>query len=121
MRYIYQEPVITTITDDELTDESAILDLVKSIKEQQHNVSIHFEDPDTHFIHVCEAARITAIDEANKTINLHVFYSGASMKYALVPVSSLRKIRLVASRQQLSEKYKVTRWHHMEVAEVDGI
>ena len=119
MRYIYQEPRITTVTDDELTDEQAIKDLLLSLKESDQRIHLSYEDADTQFIKSFDSVRITAVND--KTIDIHAFMANASMKLKDIPILNLRKVRLVASRQVLSKKYKVSRFHHMEVAELDEL
>jgi hypothetical protein len=79
MRYIYCEPVITTVTDEELTDDVAIRELLQSLKDNDQRVHMSFEDSDTQFIKSLDSVRITAVNE--KSVDIHAFLATASVKY----------------------------------------
>ena len=51
-------------------------------------------------------------------IDIHAFYATASAKIKKIPFQNIIKIRLIASKQVMSSKYKVSRWHHLDVAEI---
>lgn len=118
MRYIYSEPVISTITDEEVSDLKAVEDLLNSLKEQQHSIYLEYSDPhDAAIVKKLEDVRITNISEG--TIDIHVFFKTASARIKGIPIINLREIRLIATKQLLQQKYKVKRWHMMDVAEVE--
>jgi hypothetical protein len=117
MRYVYQEPVISTVSDDELTDETAIKDLLLNLKRMQHNVYMEYVDPEfPDMLKKLETVRITDVRDGE--IDIHAFFSTASAKLKGIPFSCLRKVRLLATKQLIAQKYRVTRWHMMDVAEV---
>jgi hypothetical protein len=118
MRYVYQEPVITTVTDDEMVNDDEIRKVLETVKEMGHSVQITMEDPgNPEYIKNFDNARITAVREGS--VDIHAFFNGASVRHREVPFHNLRKVRLVASRQILGKKYRVTRWHQMDVAEIE--
>lgn len=118
MRYIVCEPLITVVTDEELTDENTIRDLLINFKENDVRIQLSYEDLESQFIKSLDSVRITAVYD--KTIDIHAFLPSATAKYKDIPIINIRKIRLIASKQLLSKKYKVSRFHHMDVAEIDG-
>ena len=116
MRYIYQEPVLTTVTDEDIIDDQSINDILLRVKNMQHGVHMSYEDPETQFIRALDNVRITNISD--KTIDIHAFMNSVSVRYRDIPISNIRKIRIIASKQELSQRYKVNRFQMMEVAEV---
>ena len=117
MRYIYQEPVISTITDDEVSDQ-ALLDLLNSLKESQQNVYMEYRDSnDAEIIKKLESVRITNVTP--EAIDIHAFFKTASARIKEIPIHCLREVRLIATKQLLAQKYKVKRWHMMDVAEIE--
>lgn len=118
MRYIYQEPVITTISDDEITDDEAVKELLVKIKKMQYNIAIEFTDKDSDVVKSIEKARIMDIKE--DTCDISGFFSQSSVKYRDIPFGYIRKIRVIASKTDISKKYRVNRWHLLDVAEVEG-
>lgn len=119
MRYIYCEPIITTVTDKEITSDAEMRTLFETLHREQQNVQLSFEDPDNRdFVRNLENARITAIRPDN-TIDIHAFFNGASVKYGGIPLLNMKRVRLVAGKQALTSKYRVTRFHHMDVAEIE--
>lgn len=119
MRYIYQEPIVTTISDDDLNDEKEIKTLLLRLKELQHGVYMEFEDVENlDYRRMCNNVRIT--DVRDNDCDIHAFYPNASARYRKVPFLNIHKIRLLANKQVVSQKYKVTRWHLMDVAEIDN-
>ncbi len=118
MKYIYKEPVISTITDEEVSDPKAIHDLLGSIKEEQHNIYLEYRDSyDAEIIKKLENVRITGLTE--DTIDIHIFFKTASARIKGIPINNLREIRLIATKQLLTQKYRVKRWHMMDVAEIE--
>jgi hypothetical protein len=118
MHYVYQEPVISTITDDEVTDPKALQDLLTSLKDQQHTISLEYRDSyDAEIIKSLESVRITNVTA--DTIDIHAFFKTATARIKEIPITNLRSIRLIATKQLLAQKYKVKRWHMMDVAEVE--
>lgn len=119
MRYLQQEPLITTISDEEIADDAVIEDLFRKLCERQQTISIEFEDPDNsdHTKNV-ENARITAVHD--DLIDIHAFFSNASAKYRNVPFVNVKRIKTLATKHEIAEKYKVSRWHMMDVAEIDN-
>jgi hypothetical protein len=119
MKYIYQEPLISTVSDDEITNDAQIKELLTKLKVMQHSVYMEYLDsdhPDTP--KKLESVRITEIKE--NTIDIHAFFPRASAKIKNIPFQSILKIRLIASKQLISTKYKVSRWHLMDVAEINA-
>lgn len=120
MRYVYQEPVITTVSDDEIGSVEEIKALFEKFKEVRQNIGVEFEDTDNYdFVRKFDNARITEVHE--DSVDFHVFFGNATARYRNVPFLNVRKVRVVASKQLLSKKYNVSRWHMMDVAEIDGI
>ena len=118
MKYIYSEPVISTITDEEITDPKAIHDLLVSLKDQQHNVYLEYRDAnDAEIIKKMDVVRITNVTE--DTIDIYAIFKVATARIKEIPITNLREIRLIATKQLLAHKYKVLRWHMMDVAEVE--
>lgn len=118
MKYVYQEPIITTISDEDVNEESAIKAILTKLKDMQHGVYMEFEDvenPDHR--RSLENVRIMAIREND--VDIHAFFANASVKYKNIPFLNIRKIRLLANKQTVSKKYKVSRWHMMDVAEIE--
>lgn len=117
MRYLYQEPIVTTVTDEDITDDKAIKELLSAICNNGSSVHMAMEDPQhPDYVKSFENVRITSVGE--NTIDIHAFFNGASIKYRDVPFVNVQSVRVVASKQVLSQKYKVTRWHYMDVAEI---
>lgn len=116
MKYIYVEPVLTVITDEEITDEVAIKTLLGRIKDMQHSVHMSYEDPESQFVRSLDSVRITNISD--KTIDIHAFLNSATVRYKDIPINNIRKIRVVASKQEMSQKHKVSRFQMMEVPDI---
>ena len=115
---MYQEPLITTVTDEDIADDTQILTILQDLKKMQHNVFIKFSDaenPDN--IKKMDNVRITSISE--NSIDIHAFFQHASMKIKNIPINNIYEIRILANKQLLAQKYKVTRWHQLDVAEVE--
>jgi len=120
MRYILAEPIIHTVSDDELTDEKAILSVLKNLKDMNHSVFMEFDDTQNPDHRIClDSVRIIAVNE--NSIDIHAFFQSATLKQKNIPILSIRKVRLLASKQALTKKYKVSRWHLMDVAEIEGV
>lgn len=118
MRYIYQEPVITTVSDDEINSDEEIQKLFQSFKDLGYSIQLTMEDPsNADYLKNFDNVRVTAVREYS--VDLHAFFGGASVRYREIPFNTIRKVRLVASRQILGQKYKVSRWHQMDVAEIE--
>jgi hypothetical protein len=110
MKYLYQEPVITTVSDQEITDDGAVKDLLLSLMKMQHSIFMEYADPEhSDSIKKLENVRITNVGE--DTIDIHAFFHTASAKVKGIPFHNIHRIRLLASKQLISQKYKVTRWH----------
>jgi hypothetical protein len=117
MRYLYQEPVISTVSDDEITNDAQIKDLLTKLKVMQHSIYMEFLDTDfPDMPKKMDNVRITEVREDQ--IDIHAFFAKASAKIKNIPFQNILKIRLIASKQLISTKYKVSRWHHMDVAEI---
>lgn len=117
MRYTYQEPIVTTVEDREISEEEA-RELLLRLKESGQSIYMEFEDSEhPEFKKYLENVRITAVNE--HTIDFSAYFSGASAKYSDVPIFNVRKIRVLANKSLISKKYRVTRWHMMDVAEVE--
>ena len=117
MKYLYQEPVISTVSDEEITDDKQIKDLLTKLKVMQHSVYMEFMDPEFPDVPKrLDNVRITEIRD--NEIDIHVFFTHASAKIKKIPFQHILKIRLIASKQLIATKYKVSRWHHMDVAEI---
>jgi hypothetical protein len=117
MRYVYQEPIITTISDEDVNDEKDIKTLLERLKGMQHGVYMEFEDAETpDHRRALENVRITEIRDTE--VDIHAFFTNASVRYRKIPLLNIRKIRLLANKQTVSKKYKVARWHMMDVAEI---
>ena len=119
MRYVVQEPVLTTITDDEISDEKDVKDLLQKLKDMQHSIHLSYEDPDTYFIRSLDSVRIINISE--NAIDIHAFLNSATVKYRDIPIVNIKKIRVVSTKQEMSQRYKVTRFQMMEVAEISEL
>ncbi len=118
MRYIYQEPVISTITDEEINESKVVHDLLTSLKDQQHNIYLEYRDgQDAEIIKKLDNVRITGLSE--DTIDIHAFFKTATARIKDIPITNVREIRLIATKQLLTQKYKVLRWHMMDVAEIE--
>jgi glutathione synthase/RimK-type ligase-like ATP-grasp enzyme len=120
MKYIYQEPIITTISDEDITTEKDIKALLLKLKDLQHGVYMEFEDAENPDYRRC-AENVRIIEVRDNDVDLHAFYATASAKHKKVPFLNIHKIRLLANKQTVSKKYKVTRWHLMDVAEIDEV
>lgn len=117
MRYVFKEPIISTISDDDLTDDKAIRDLLISLKQMQHNVYMEYRDPEfPDMIKKLDNVRIIEVRENN--IDIHAFFSRASAKMKNIPFHNIDRIQLIASKQLISQKYRVNRWHLMDIAEI---
>jgi len=121
VRYIVQEPILTTVTDDELFDLQTIRDILSHIKNMQYAIHLSYEDTDTQFIRALDNVRITDINFEKNTINIHAFLSAATVKYTDIPIGNLRKIRMISSRADMAKKYKVNRFQMIEVADLSEI
>ena len=120
MRYIKQEPVIHTVSDEEISDDKAIFDILSELKTLNQSFFMEFDDPQSPgFCNQCPNVRIMALRE--KDIDIQSFMSSASMKYKNIPIYSIRKIKLLANKQAMARKYRVSRWHMLDVAEVEGV
>lgn len=112
------EPVVTTVEDREMTDTAEIKQLFQQLKDMQHNVQMVLEDPEhPDYLKFFDNVRITGVGD--NTVDLHVFYSSASAKFSAVPFLNIRKVKVLANKQIVSKKYKVSRWQMMDVAEID--
>ena len=117
MRYVYQEPIVSTISDEDISDQAEVKAILTRLKEMQHGVYMEFEDVDNpDFRRSLENVRITEVKD--DSVDVHAFFNNASAKYKNIPFLNIYKIRLIASKQAVSSKYKVTRWHMMDVAEI---
>lgn len=118
MRYVLQEPIITTVSDEDISEEADVKALLNRLKDMQHGVYMEFEDvenPDhSRSLH---NVRITEVKD--QTVDIHAFFNNASARFRNIPFLNIRKIRLLANKQSVSKKYKVTRWHMMDVAEIE--
>ena len=115
MRYCYQEPIITTVIDKEITDEEELLRLLTALKDEQHNIAVAFEDMGQRdYVRSFEVARITAISE-NGEISLHAYFNGASVKYAGIPILNIKSIRLIAN-EQVGTAQKMKKFRLMDVS-----
>jgi hypothetical protein len=119
MRYIYQEPIIHTVKDEDVNDDKAVRAVLQELKDLNHNVFMEFGDQQNPDHMQRLNVRITAIHE--DTIDFTAYYSNALMKFQKVPILAVRKVRLLANKAALAKKYKISRWHMMDVAEIDGL
>lgn len=117
MRYVYQEPVITTVSDEEISENEAIIALLNSFKDNQQSVAIEFRDPEfPESVKILDNVRILSVSEA--AIDIHAFFSQSSAKYKGIPLHNVTKVRLIANKQAIGRKYRVNRWHLLDVAEI---
>lgn len=117
MNYVIQEPILTTISNEEIESLEAKRALLQSIYDKQYNIQLYYEDSSNmDFIKAVEKARITAVGET--TIDIHMFLSKATMKCKGIPIDNIKKIKLIATKDMLDKKYKVNRWHNIDVAEI---
>jgi hypothetical protein len=115
VRYCYQEPIVTTVIDKEITEDDELLRLLRALKEEQHNITISFEDlGQRDFIRGFETARITSVSESGE-IDLHAYFNGASVKYAGIPMLNIRSIRLIAN-DQVSGTQKMKKFRSMDIS-----
>jgi hypothetical protein len=120
MRYVYSEPVITVVTDEEVFEQKALIDLLTSVKEGQHTVYLEYRDEhDAEIVKKLETVRIT--DVTDTTIDIHAFFKTASARIKGILITNLREMRLIATKQLLAQKYRIKRWHIMDIAEIEAI
>jgi hypothetical protein len=117
MRYILCEPIITTVSDMEISETEEIRGLFVGFKENQQSISIEFHDPDfPESVKTLDNARVT--DIADSTFDLHAFFSHASARYRRIPYHNVKKVRIIAGKGAIAKKYKVSRWHLLDVADL---
>jgi len=117
MRFISMEPIISTVSDNDLTDVGEIKALLQKLKEMQHGVFMEFEDAENPD-HRRALDNVRIVEVRENDVDIHAFFANASAKYKRIPFLNIHKIRLLANKQSVSKKYKVTRWHLMDVAEI---
>ncbi len=60
--------------------------------------------------------RVIAINE--DSVDIHAFFTGSMAKFRNIPFYNIKHIKLIANKQAISQKYKVNRWHLLDVAEI---
>lgn len=119
MKYIVQEPVLTTITDEDISDEKLILNILTKLKDSQQSFHLSYEDFETQFIRSLDNVRITNIHD--NMIDIHAFLASANVKYKNIALNNIRKIRVISSKQDISKRHKVNRFQTMEVADLSDL
>lgn len=111
------EPVVTTVTDKEVSEDEELISILKNLCDNMYPAQISFDDPDNpNFTRKCDSARIMKVEE--NTVDIHAFFNGASAKYSNVSIWAIKSIKLVATKQMLSNKYQSARFYKMDVAEI---
>jgi ABC-type amino acid transport substrate-binding protein len=119
MRLVYREPVIRTVSDDEIADDSRIHELLTQFKDDQQTLAIIFDDPDfPENTKNVETGRIELV--AENTFDLYAMFPKSAARYKRIPFHHIRSISLIASKQAIAKKYRVNRWHLLDVADVDA-
>ncbi len=122
MKYLFKEPVLTTIVNDSLSDPIAIYDLLVSIQKNAHDFELNYTDKQSGSLITYRKCRITNIqtvkDDPNHEqtkISLIAFNNAANMRISNIALDDLQSICVIASKQSISQKQGVTRWQLMEV------
>ena len=116
MKYVRMEPIITTVANREVEDDAEIKSILDMVMTNQYYVEIGYIDHDSGNSVNYTRARITGVGQ--DTLDIHAFLPTASLKLKAIPINSLQKIKLIASKQEIVQKYKVSRWMLMDVAEI---
>lgn len=113
MRYIYQEPVITTVEDRILSGDE-VLKVITEIQSKNQSISIVIEN-DGH-LKKFDSARILAIN--GYKFSLHAYFQAASVKYSDIDIDNIKEIRVIAGKGMMQSRRKVVKWHSIEAAEL---
>lgn len=117
MRYIQREPVLTTVSDKEVSDDAEMREILTSIKQHNQDVGIEFIDPESDAVRTLDRVRITEV-KPEGAIDIHAFFPQSSARFRNISFYNIRRISMIASRQVMSRKYKVSRWQMLDVADL---
>jgi len=118
MKFIIHEPILTTITNEDIVGEENIKNLLANFVETGQIISLTIEDPETvGFVRQIDNARILKINE--DSANIQGFYGTATIKINNIPFLNFIKIKSIYNKQQVGLRHKVTKWHKLDIAEID--
>lgn len=109
--------MIVTVSNEEIIDDWAIKAVLTYLHKSQTYIHIEFTDLDMFATRRVDKGRVINVSET--TFDLWAFYGSSTAKYRNIPFSNIVTIRVIASKQDISSKHKVTRWHLLDVAEIE--
>lgn len=117
MRLIRKEPIVKTVSDEDLTQEEDIISLLLDLKDTNQDIEILIIDPNKPGLtKKFDRARVLRVED--KKYDLRVFYKSATTRLRDLDIEGIKNLSFVASKEMMSRKYSVSRWHLMDVAEI---
>lgn len=118
MKFIVNEPVLTTITNEDVIGEEDIKNVLEQFYNSGEVVSLVIEDSENSgFTRQVDNARIINISE--NSADIQGYYGSASVKIKDIPYFNFLKLKVLSNKQNISSKYKITKWHKLDIAEIE--
>lgn len=99
MRYIRQQVVTTTISNEELTSKDIILSLCKKIQESSVDVSIEYRDKKTDSVKSYAKARVTSVKD--NSLSIRAFFGKSNITIEDIDFESIITLKLVTAKHNI--------------------